>query len=303
MIDTGIPFEETSNYVRKLDLDRALHLVEFDYKGNHYTRSVFASYPDRCIVIRFTVEGEARQDLALSFASPNAFIPRMEKGDLVIQGEVADSGLPVDARVRVLQEGGRVEAGDKSVAVKGARSVTFLLSADTGFDFDQPDLVGEGRAAELQRVIDAAAAKGYAALLAELKEWLAQYDAPLPYKNAQPVGGARLPGADRVPDVLKRQSAGRRIEVLVETGEDKSKVIVAKLIYTTNGSELFWYKKVREEWFEAPAEISGGTVSAIAPPGMTHGVFYLRALRNAIKSLDVPEAKLPVMNQFVTKKW
>ncbi len=178
VIETGIPFEETSNYVRRLDLDQALHVVEFDHKGNRYTRSVFASYPDRCIVIRFEVEGDARQDLALSFASPNAFLPRMEQGDLVIQGEVADSGLPVDARVRVVQEGGRVAVGvnNKSVAVKGARSVTFLLSADTGFDLDQPDLVGEGRATELQSVIDAAAAKGYAALLADhLKDYQALY--------------------------------------------------------------------------------------------------------------------------------
>ena len=228
-------------------------------------------------------------------------------------------------------------------------------------------------------------------MLAELQEWLANYDAPMPYKNAQPDGGARLPGADRVPAVLKKQSAGKRIEVLVETGADKSKVIEAKLIYTTNGSDLLWYRKSQEEWFEAPAEIGGGTVSAIAPPGMTHGVFYLRdengfmitsellpafvgpgsnsgigidliedgyafrpgllslidlavsaskhanqagldtgplakeiesakaiaktpvnesayaqamrALRNAIKSLDVPEAKLPVLNQFATEKW
>ena len=214
----------------------------------------------------------------------------------------------------------------------------------------------------------------------------------MPYKNAQQVGGARLPGADRVPTVLERQSAGNRLKVLVETGADKSKVVEAKLIYTTNGSKLLLDGgRAKEEWFEAPAEISGGTATAIAPPGMTHGVFYLRdengflitseplpsiagpgsnksagstliedgyafrpgllslidlaisakehahkaglntarlnqaiqsakavaktpveeksyvlsmrALRKAIKSLDVPEAKLPVLNQFVTEKW
>ena len=230
------------------------------------------------------------------------------------------------------------------------------------------------------------------ALLAELQEWLAKYDAAMPYKNAQQVGGARLPGADQVPTVLERQSAGNRLKVLVETGADKSKVVEAKLIYTTNGSKLLLDGgRAKEEWFEAPAEISGGTATAIAPPGMTHGVFYLRdengflitseplpsiagpgsdksagstliedgyafrsgllslidlavsakenahkaglntarlnqaiqsakavaktpveeqsyvlslrALRKAIKSLDVPEAKLPVLNQFVTEKW
>jgi arylsulfatase A-like enzyme len=229
------------------------------------------------------------------------------------------------------------------------------------------------------------------ALLAELKEWLAGYDAPMPYKNAQQVGGARLPGAGRVPAVVERKSAGNRLEVLVETGAGKSKVVEARLIYTTNGSGLFLDRKSKEEWFEAPAEISGGIATATAPPGMTHGAFYLRdengflvtseplpplagpgsskssgtdliqdgyafrpgllslidlavsarenankaglntafldkeiraakavaekpvkenpyalstrKLRKAIKSLDVPEAKLPVLNQFVTEKW
>lgn len=229
------------------------------------------------------------------------------------------------------------------------------------------------------------------AMLAELTEWLDKHDAAMPYKNAQQVGRSKLPGADRVPAVLKRQSAGNRIEVVVETGASKSNVVEAKLLYTTNGSDLLWHIKQQEEWFEAPAEINGGTVSAIAPPGMTHGVFYLRdangflitseplppvagpgsngsiginliedgyafrpgllslidlavtaqanadkaglptaplarqiqsakavaktpvheksyaralrALRKAIKSLDVPQAKLAVMNQFATEKW
>jgi hypothetical protein len=29
----------------------------------------------------------------------------------------------------------------------------------------------------------------------------------------------------------------------------------------------------------------------------------MRNLRKEIKSLDVPEAKLPVLNQFATEKW
>jgi arylsulfatase A-like enzyme len=36
-------------------------------------------------------------------------------------------------------------------------------------------------------------------LLADLRVWLAKYHAPLPYKNAQQVGGKRLAGAEQVP--------------------------------------------------------------------------------------------------------
>jgi hypothetical protein len=167
-------------------------------------------------------------------------------------------------------------------------------------------------------------------------------------------------------------------------------VVDARLVYTTNGSQLLQHKR-QEEWFDVPAEIKDGVVSVAAPPGMTHGIFYLRdengflilseplapyagkgasnavgvdliqdgyawrpgllsliklavaaedhakktgqdaaalngaiqsarvvaanpveeescalsmrALRKAIKSLNVPQAKLPVMNQFATEKW
>ncbi|MBL7076226.1 MAG: sulfatase-like hydrolase/transferase [Kiritimatiellae bacterium] len=227
-------------------------------------------------------------------------------------------------------------------------------------------------------------------LLSKLKAWLATYDAPLPYKNAD-TPGRGLPGNDKVPEVLKRSSKGDRIEVRFETGKDKAKIVDARLVYTTNGSDFLRDHPGYEEWLEAPATLGKGVATAIAPPGMTHGVFYLRdennyqvnsewvapyggpggkdgtgvaviedgyayrpglvslintavkAKRNARKSgqdtraleleiksakgiaktpveersyasamrnlryaicaLDVPEAKLSVLNQFVTKRW
>ena len=48
------------------------------------------------------------------------------------------------------------------------------------------------------------------------------------------------------------------------------------MIYTTNGSDYLREHKGYEEWFEVPATVNGGTATATAPPGMTHGVFYLR---------------------------
>ena len=228
-------------------------------------------------------------------------------------------------------------------------------------------------------------------MMAELESWMNKYGAPKPYKNPN-VTGRTLAGIDSVPSVLKLNSVEDRIEVHVETGAGKSKVVDAMLLYTTDGSKYIQHKEWQEEWFEAPASIEGGVISALAPPGMTHGVFYLfdenyfvitseplaplagpgsdprgigvsliqdgyafrpgliallklaisveakaqargqdisvlsqairaaqavvktpieeqsyalamRALRKAIKSLDVAEANLPILNQFATDKW
>lgn len=130
------------------------------------------------------------------------------------------------------------------------------------------------------------------ALLAELKAWLVDHNAPKPYKNAQVSGNHRkLAGADQVPAVLKLHSQGDRVELHYETGAQKTAVVEAQLLYTTNGSRLLQHNYPhQEEWFAVPAEIKDGVVSASAPAGMTHGVFYLR---DANDFLITSEASLP----------
>jgi len=113
------------------------------------------------------------------------------------------------------------------------------------------------------------------ALLGELKAWLKKHDAALPYRNAH-TPGRSLPGSLNVPGIVKRHIEGSRIEVHFETGEGKSKIVEARLVYTTNGSDLLRIHRGYEEWFQAPALLGDGVATAIAPPGMTHGVFYLR---------------------------
>ncbi len=118
-------------------------------------------------------------------------------------------------------------------------------------------------------------------LLAELNAWFDKYDAQLPYKNPKvdPEQNT-LAGADAIPAVTKRVERGNAIEVHVETGEGKSRIVDAILVYTTNGSDLLRENPAYEEWFRAPATLRDGVATAIAPPGMTHGVFCLRDENN-----------------------
>jgi hypothetical protein len=90
------------------------------------------------------------------------------------------------------------------------------------------------------------------------------------------VGGKRLAGAEQVPAVLKLHREGKRVELHYESGAGKSEIVEAQLLYTTNGSRFIQNNPHQEEWFEWPAEADNGVAHAIAPPGMTHGVFYLR---------------------------
>jgi arylsulfatase A-like enzyme len=113
------------------------------------------------------------------------------------------------------------------------------------------------------------------ALREELEAWLTKYESPLPYKNAQLARNPH-PDTDKVPAVVEKTSDGATIRVRVETGVDKARIVEARLIYTTNGSDELRTNKNYEEWFPAPATVLADGAEAAAPPGMTHGILYLR---------------------------
>jgi arylsulfatase A-like enzyme len=110
-------------------------------------------------------------------------------------------------------------------------------------------------------------------LLAELDEFLGGANVSYPYKNP---GIKTHPGQDKVPAVLARGDDGDRIWVEVETGDDKSRIVEAKLLYTVNGGEFESSGGRREMWFEEPAVIKGGRIEGTVPPGTSHAVFCMR---------------------------
>ncbi len=150
----------------------------------------------------------------------------------------------------------------------------------------------DGRAADLgekENLADTETAKRDE-LLADLNAWLKKFEAQLPYKNPAVVPAKNtLPGADKIPAILGRAADGNRLSARFETGNGKSRIVDAVLVYTANGSDRLRENAQYEEWFRAPAELGDGIVTAVAPPGMTHGIFCLRDENNfLIRSHDVP---------------
>jgi len=110
-------------------------------------------------------------------------------------------------------------------------------------------------------------------LLGDLTTWMADNDARVPYLN--PDSGEALEGQQDVPVVTALGSEHTQIWATFDT-IGKSKVVDAFLVYSLNGGTELKYRAPRlEEWDRAPAKLTDGRVEAIAPPGMTHGVFCL----------------------------
>ncbi len=110
-------------------------------------------------------------------------------------------------------------------------------------------------------------------MLGDLNVWMQQNDARVPYLN--PNSSEELPGQKDVPVVTGLDSKDNRIWANFDTG-GKSKVTKAFLIYSLNGGTELKFRAPRlEEWIKAPVKLTEARVEAIAPPGMTHGIFCL----------------------------
>ncbi|MBC8872724.1 MAG: glycoside hydrolase family 95 protein [Planctomycetes bacterium] len=138
--------EEVSDYRRQLDLDSALVSITYKHEGVTYRREIFASHPDHAIVVRLTADKPCAVSFRASVTSPHAEIVtnRIDAETLAIRGRVADfdykrikqvipGRLKLEARLRVVADGGTAKVTDEAVQVNGADAVTLLLVAATSY--------------------------------------------------------------------------------------------------------------------------------------------------------------------------
>ena len=184
--------DAADSYRRELDMDSAVARVTYQAGDTHYTREVFASYPDQVLVMRITADKPGRISLSARLGSmqPSAR-STLEKGGAISMGGTVDtvtegrSGNPVipsrmqwRAAMKVIPEGGKAGdcriAEDESrtpacVSVKNASAVTIVLSAATNF-VKWNDLSADPEMRVIQRM--AAARVPYAELRSRhVKDW------------------------------------------------------------------------------------------------------------------------------------
>jgi alpha-L-fucosidase 2 len=168
---------QAEEYRRDLDLDAALATVSFTHEGVAYRREMFASYPDKLIVIRLTADTPGKISFTASFTTPHAD----NKASVIDRDTIAINAgatthrqtkvpckLRMEARAKVLAEGGTTGTEDNALVVRNADAVTILLAAATNY-VDWKDISADPgtRCAEK---LKAAAGKGYTELLAAHQE-------------------------------------------------------------------------------------------------------------------------------------
>jgi alpha-L-fucosidase 2 len=170
--DLWIDFETTSgfeNYHRELNLDRGLVEVSYSQNGISYNREIFASFPDRALVVHLAADKKG----ALSFTShlnrPERYESHTENDHLLMTGTMYNgkggNGMKYAARLKALAKGGSVICSDSIIKVQNADEVVLILTAATNYKQDYPEYIGADPVAISLEQLNNAAAQSYSDLL------------------------------------------------------------------------------------------------------------------------------------------
>lgn len=176
------------NYRRELDLDLGLSRVSYRAAGASHVREAFASFPDQVIVVRWTTTDRAGINATLSLNSPvHSDAVASDSGMLRLTGKAPShvepnyvasanpvvydaaegKGMRFEVRLQAVPEGGAMRAQGGNLRIEGARAITLLIAANTGFrGYDRaPDSSAAEIAEACRRQVEAARRKPYASLL------------------------------------------------------------------------------------------------------------------------------------------
>ncbi len=169
---------EVSNYLRQLDIDRAVHSVEYDYKGVHYAQTAFASHPAKAIIVHLTADRPASYTGRVWLTDMHGADIKLSNDRFHAVGKLPN-GFEYEAQLQALNQGGKLERAAPQnawkspmaplgLSIEECDSLTLVLSAGTNFaqDFSKQWL-GEHPHARVTRNVNAAAGRSVDELLAE----------------------------------------------------------------------------------------------------------------------------------------
>jgi len=151
--DFGHKFENVSDYVRELDLKTGVASVKYTYGGANFARRVFASYPDRALVICMTARG-GTLDFTFSPTVPWVQEYMQKPGDrggktgkvesyidsgvgcAELSGKMEYYGVDFCGLFRVYCDG-KMTAENGKISVSGAENALIILTLDTSYELSE----------------------------------------------------------------------------------------------------------------------------------------------------------------------
>jgi alpha-L-fucosidase 2 len=127
--------ETFTDYYRGLNLNDAMTSVRYKVNGVTYTREIFASYPDKAIIIQLGADksGELNFTAGFSCLHKDAVIKTQGDDLLILSGKIENGKTRFEGRLLVRAKGGEITATDAGITIAGADSATLILVGASSF--------------------------------------------------------------------------------------------------------------------------------------------------------------------------
>ena len=157
--DLRLTFEHEgtpADYRLELDIDSAVARLTYRLGTVRYTREVFASHPAQAIVMRVSADAPGKITVSTWIDRPQDATTEVAGNDrLNLVGALAGGkGLSFLASVKILADGGRLEAYPERIYAENANAVTLIVAAATSYR-------GNDHRASVERALSTASATPY----------------------------------------------------------------------------------------------------------------------------------------------
>lgn len=135
-----------SNYRKELDISKGVVTISYNQDGIMFKREVFASYPDRAIIIRLSADKKATVSFTCALTRPELFLTNAQNDHLLMTGRMKNGkggdGLKYAARLKAITKGGVVQYKDSIITVHNADEVILILTAGTNYKQEYQNYFG-----------------------------------------------------------------------------------------------------------------------------------------------------------------
>lgn len=260
---------QQSAYYRDLNIGKAVATTKYTVNGVNYKREIFASAPDKVIVIRISADKPKQLNLKINTGSQLRFQKSVIEGNTLklagkapahVEPSYVDSPNPVvyadndqcrgmryELLAKAVSNDGKIKADTSGITIKGASSVTLYLTAATSFIAYNKCPDGDEKVAETY--LKQAAKKTYGQLLAaHVADYQKYFNRVSLSLNNNKGSRADLPTDQRLVEYNKNQSADPVLEALyfqygryLLISSSRTKGVPANL-------QGIWNKELRAPW-------------------------------------------------------
>ncbi len=158
---------EISNYYRDLNISDATATVSYTAGDVKHSRTYFASYPKRTIVLKLTNSASKGVDYKFMLEIPHQNISHSFDGNVLTStGNVNGNKMSLESRMKIDTDG-EVEFAGNNIVVKSAREITVYLTAATNYVNSFPTYRGENPSLKNDATMAALEGASYSAIKKE----------------------------------------------------------------------------------------------------------------------------------------